>query len=124
LFRSDGTTEGTYLLRDINPGGSSQPYNGIWHNGIFYFSADDNVHGEELWKTDGTPEGTTMVKDIRTGSAGSVIDGEMVFENILYFTCNDGIHGNEIYRSDGTEGGTFLLKDIDPINPASLVLRC
>jgi len=31
-----------------------------------FFTADDGVHGEELWATDGTLEGTYLVKDILT----------------------------------------------------------
>ena len=29
-----------------------------------FFTADDGIHGEELWVTDGTPGGTRLIKDI------------------------------------------------------------
>ena len=29
-----------------------------------FFDAEDNEHGEELWKTDGSTDGTVLVKDI------------------------------------------------------------
>ena len=32
-----------------------------------YFVANDDVHGNELWRTDGTNEGTTLVNDIYPG---------------------------------------------------------
>ena len=32
-----------------------------------YFAANDDVHGNELWRTDGTNEGTTLVSDINPG---------------------------------------------------------
>ncbi|MEZ4655598.1 MAG: hypothetical protein R3E12_18915 [Candidatus Eisenbacteria bacterium] len=61
----------THLLVDINPGGDSDPVFGPVINGVLFFSADDGVHGRELWKCDGTAAGTVMVKDIEPGPDGS-----------------------------------------------------
>ena len=50
LWTSDGTTGGTRLVQDINPGpGSSTPENFIVAGGCLYFSATDGEHGFELW---------------------------------------------------------------------------
>lgn len=79
-----------------------------------YFTADDGVHGIELWKTDGTPERTTMVEDIYPGS-GSASPGSFTeVDGVLYFTADDGVHGHELWRSDGTHRGTRLVEDINP----------
>ena len=65
LFRSNGTEDGTFLVKDINPGENSSSARGMTEvNGIAYFTADDGIHGEELWRTEGTEDGTVMVKDI------------------------------------------------------------
>jgi trimeric autotransporter adhesin len=52
LWATDGTAAGTQLVRDINAGdGNSFPYDLSPVNGTLFFSADDGVHGRELWKT-------------------------------------------------------------------------
>ena len=72
LWKTDGTTAGTALVKDISPGaGSSYPFHLINVNGTLFFTANDGVHGSELWKSDGTAAGTVLVKDIQTGTATS-----------------------------------------------------
>jgi ELWxxDGT repeat protein len=114
LWKSDGTEEGTVMVKDIAPGvwGSMPKYlTGV--NETLYFSASDNIHGYELWKSDGTEEGTVMVKDIseEVGN-GSAPEELAVHKGMLYFSASDGIHGYELWKSDGTEEGTVMVKDI------------
>ena len=75
LWRTDGTNEGTTLVRDICIGnwettchemaGGGSPKNLflVPDTNFFYFSATDS-HGTELWKSNGTTAGTSMVFDI------------------------------------------------------------
>ena len=71
LWRSDGTSAGTTLVKDISfaPTGSSMPQDLVDVNGTLFFSADDGIHGRELWKSDGSAASTVLVKDINTTSA-------------------------------------------------------
>ena len=125
LWVSDGTSEGTELVADINPGSDgnynydSDPSNFIEFNGKLYFSADDGENGRELWVSDGTSEGTELVADINPGSDGSYnysfsSGGFIEFNEKLYFLADDGENGDELWVSDGTSEGTELVADINP----------
>ncbi len=65
LWASDGTSQGTYLVKEINPNGSSDPLKFKDMGEYMLFIAKGNEQeGFELWRTDGTSEGTYLVKDI------------------------------------------------------------
>jgi ELWxxDGT repeat protein len=115
LWTSDGTTAGTVLLKDINPGflsGAPQWITNV--GGTLFFAAAEGATGTELWKSDGTTAGTVLVKDIRTGSGSSAPALLVAHGGLLYFSANDGVSGAELWRSDGTAAGTFAVKDIQP----------
>lgn len=106
------------LLKDIAVGGSSSGNNFMAEcNGKLFISADDGVHGIELWVSDGTESGTQLLKDIKPGSASSEAgwaNNFAVCNNKLFFIANDGVHGSELWITDGTETGTMMVKDICP----------
>jgi len=115
LWRTDGTEDGTALVRDIREGAE-------WSNlrllttlgGFVLVSAHDGVHGQEIWRSDGTEQGTRLVKDIRPGDgSGDPWYGTLV-GGVMYFRADDGVSGQEIWRTDGTEGGTVMVADIRP----------
>ena len=64
LWKSDGTSAGTTMVKDINPGsGNSFPTSLTNFNGTLFFAANDGVHGKELWRSNGTAVGTVLVKN-------------------------------------------------------------
>jgi ELWxxDGT repeat protein len=113
LFKSDGTAEGTVLVKDIYPGLPDAEISRITaFNGQPYFGADHPTYGFELWTSDGTEAGTVLVKDINPGSGSSSLSsGRIVFNNNLYFSAS-GPQGRELWKSDGTDAGTVVVKDI------------
>jgi ELWxxDGT repeat protein len=71
LCASDGTPEGTRLVRDVHPGpGFSVPASLTVVGGDAYFSASGSPAGAGIWRTDGTTEGTVLVHEVRPGAFG------------------------------------------------------
>ncbi|MFA6059849.1 MAG: ELWxxDGT repeat protein [Taibaiella sp.] len=114
LWVSDGTTAGTTMVKDINPGteGSYPIYLKAFNESLV-FQAYDPSHGVELWVSNGTAAGTQMLKDINPGTEHSNPGAFMAFKGKLYFNADNGVNGNELWVSDGTVAGTQMLKDID-----------
>lgn len=121
LWTSDGTAEGTVLVKDINP----QAADGfsfelkdkfIAVGNELYFTANDGEHGVELWKSDGTLKGTKLVQDILSGPTSSSPEWLTNVDGTLYFTAHDGVHGIELWKSNGE--GAVLIDIVD--GPGSL----
>ncbi|HEY8657667.1 MAG TPA: T9SS type A sorting domain-containing protein [Hanamia sp.] len=127
LWRSDGTSANTFLLKDIYTGPlSSNPNKFFPFNSMVLFAATDATHGEEIWKTDGTAGGIVLLKDIYAGvDSSTYIPVELfpgftipypvfstfhLFNNHLFFMANDGVNGSAIWVTDGTTLNTSLLK--------------
>lgn len=88
LWKTNGTVDGTYLVRSFNgSNNSSSSYkNGLEIHGYLYFMANDGL-SDGLWKTDGTESGTTLVYD------GFSIGHDEIANigNYLYFSSIDSV---------------------------------
>lgn len=117
LWTTDGTTAGTLMIKDINPGiadGNSGNIGAVY-KGKMYFSANDGVNGRELWSSDGTTLGTKMVKDMYPGPNNGSPGGFVLLGSDLYIVGRDSASGvNELWVTDGTETGTRLAVDVVP----------
>ena len=108
---TDGTTDGTIQLADINMAGGSNPTFLGELNGFIYFIAEKDF-SRQLFKTDGTVSGTTQVFSAPANFIGyeGIIVGSQIF-----LTCDFTFSGwFELCKSDGTLLGTSLVKDIYP----------
>src|SRR5262249_19502957 len=110
LWKSDGTTAGTVMVKDINPGGGSYLFGLTALNGTLLFAAFDGTQ-EGLWKSDGTAAGTTLVKHMPHIASGpyefAAVNGT------LFFAADDETHGMELWESDGTAAGTIMVQDLN-----------
>ncbi|MEX1189743.1 MAG: T9SS type A sorting domain-containing protein [Bacteroidia bacterium] len=110
---TDGTPEGTMLLKDVLPGDDGcYPTRRSLYNGKIYFRASyGQGNAFEMWVTDGTTEGTQRFHGVAPSGFGySAIhsDGK------LYFNADSAGIGQELWVTDGTVSGTMMVKDAYP----------
>ncbi len=146
LYVSDGTTEGTYRVADINAtpadttvnifddaastADSDPSYLTVTADGTLYFSANDGVNGYGLWKYD-TADGAVLMHafgpalpytGVSTASSIASFDGSnsfLVVNNRVYFEANDPTGNVQLWTSNGTVT-TMLTNSVDGIRPANV----
>ena len=116
LWMTDGTTEGTVLLKDATPG--TETNSGISTNlavvndTLFFATVTD------IWKSDGTPDGTVKIKTLASGyNMYHYVDqtNDICQYNffasaggLYYFTVNDHPYF-ELWKSNGQTEGTVAV---------------
>ncbi|MEA2559791.1 MAG: hypothetical protein QOH06_1295 [Acidobacteriota bacterium] len=111
---TDGTRQGTHLLKDICPGANFCPrgYVLLVFNGRLYFTAANPARGHELWSTDGRT--ARFVSDICPGRCDSLPHDPFVLGGRLFFVARDGENGEEVWSTNGTAAGTVRVTDFAP----------
>lgn len=108
LWRSDGTTSGTQLVKNINPGSASGVTGPIAiFNSLAYFRGCDATDGCELWQSDGTTNGTTRV----TSFGADLPAVQLIPSGDRLFMAD--LRDTQIWVSDGTAAGTTRLAFLD-----------
>ncbi|HYO65914.1 MAG TPA: hypothetical protein VEU33_07525, partial [Archangium sp.] len=108
LWRTDGTREGTRLVRDIFPGtGTSNLSNLVALDGRLFFKAQDYYGQYALWSSDGTPEGTLPLHPFGDSPRSLIPLG-----NTLLFMARQvgSPYAWGLWKSDGTAAGTLPVK--------------
>ncbi len=132
LWRTDGTTIGTYMVADLVPGPvSSYPGGGVSVSAgpdsggagvesklIFRASVAENNH--QLWATDGTTQGTVQLTNyaVTPGEFGSDISYLPMrlssLGGVVVYEAFDPVNGRELWVTNGTVAGTQYLAGLRP----------
>jgi ELWxxDGT repeat protein len=111
LYKSDGTTAGTVMVKDIEAGmgnGLGELSNLKVVGDSLYFLANTTASGMELWVSDGTEAGTHMVQDRYLG-AGSFMPMELTqVGNNLYMRGNIYDQADQLFRLDLSGGSSGM----------------
>lgn len=106
LWRTDGTAEGTVMVKDI-----------LWDPLTLQRVGDKlyfKTYSAQLWQSDGTVEGTELLRDIFPGTASSNPDRFTAGNGYFLFTAYNETLGRELWQSDGTTAHTQLVVDLYP----------
>lgn len=121
LWVTDGTKEGTHMVKDIveGTGGSNPSWMGRLNDKCLFSAYTDDA-GQELWVTDGTEEGTKMICDCYSVGDGDPKSFMQMNEKQAYFIAiddesaeydPDGGAQYWVWVTDGTEEGTHRVSD-------------
>ena len=117
LWKSNGTGDGTILVKDLEPGaGSSNTSNFTNFKNKIFFVFGNGLNGAKVWMTDGTPEGTVILE----GQDPNLnVNGNLrVVGEYLLFTAE--LDGWGVYRTDGVSPAQKV-KQLDTSGDADLV---
>jgi ELWxxDGT repeat protein len=108
LWRSDGSAEGTILLRSNF---RAMEESVLWQN-RFYMDGEASETGSEWWTSDGTAAGTTLLKDIYPGPEGA---SPKMLNGIgdRFFALTNLPSGSELWVTKGTPATTQKVKLIN-----------
>lgn len=126
LWTSDGTPEGTRLVKDLFPGPGeplSDPTGMCWdcfenpapwaltsHGGLLYFLASDGSSGLRLFVSDGSPDGTHLVGGESLATMPRGVRWLHSAGGSLWLLAGEGWSTDtELWKSDGTARGTALV---------------
>lgn len=120
LWKTDGTSSGTTMIKDLITGNNNNSNDfGLFcyqtSNLIYYVVVNDSKI-YQLWQTDGTEAGTVAVKSLNNNVVfyyqnSSLADSNPNGTN-FYFTAYDTTTGIELWKTNGTPAGVSRVKDI------------
>jgi ELWxxDGT repeat protein len=134
LWITDGTAQGTHMVKDVYPGARGihaeqnmpmgyLPFTPTRVRQLVYFQAESPGLGYGIWKSDGTEAGTQFVSGLHDSTDSPEFWHMTVLNDTLLFIGRTGRLNYGLYRSDGTEAGTQLIYDFSyPSDPGTIRL--
>lgn len=121
LWSSDGTPAGTGFVAAIDGtgGGFLQAFAQPGSDARVVFTANDLVHGAELWVSDGTHGGTQRLTDIAAGPPSSQPLQVTRLADTLLFGADDGASGRELWSLPLVDTGAWVAETIGGGCPGS-----
>lgn len=103
LWSTDGTTTGTSIVKDINPGaiGSQVKYIYTFKSKVYFFATANGKY-LQFWSSDGTAAGTTLLKDSFNLSNTNYPVLYATLGDELLFTITKVGEADELWKTNGT----------------------
>ncbi len=120
LWRTDGSSGATVMVRDILPGGDgSFPISLTSAGAYLYFVADDGGAPYALWRSDGTEAGTVPLNGICGEACYEAISPQYLtsYQGRLFFASATRASEDLLWRSGGTSDSTVVVNDTWPAGP-------
>jgi len=115
LYRTDGTVEGTFFVKQIQLDGLEYNAHQITSRGrFFYFVGRDPDYGDEIWRTDGIPQNTVKLTSFNETLLG-YSDAQPLFfgEDLFVLLFSD------LYKVNPDTGSTELFHGFDQSSGSS-----
>lgn len=104
LWTSDGTPQGTRLVKDVPPDAMLSI-----GSALVFVGPGPGGRGVSLWRSDGTAKGTVRISTIVSNPADLTLLETRALAGRYYFTAGIKNQGDELWASDGTSAGTRRL---------------
>lgn len=120
LWKTDGTANGTFMVKDLVPGNNDNfnIFNIFTYQTLnqVYFSVVNDSNYDDLWQSDGTTNGTFKVNSLNNNVVFYLKNSSIMVNNTtgnnFFFPAYDKEAGIELWKTDGTPSGLLRVKDI------------
>lgn len=126
LWRSNGTTAGTYKYKTIHTAYAYPTWmkSSATIKNTHFFIANDGIHGNELWRTQGTGASTYMVTDLNANDGNYIVENYAEFDiaamaafrDSLYLSAVDASGAWSLLKTNGTASGLKKVMNLDRVH--------